>query len=56
MVRVRDGKAFVTFEPVLLGSSPKTWSDEAKALDKKERKKRKKKQKLLLSTFLPGEK
>ena len=35
MVRVRNGKAFVTFEPAAIGGPPKPGSDEAKALDKK---------------------
>ena len=36
MVRVRDGKAFVTFEPAAIGGPPpKPGSDEAKALTKK---------------------
>ena len=37
MVRVRDGKAFVTFEPAAIGGPPpKPGSAEARALDKKE--------------------
>ena len=49
MVRVRDGKAFVTFEPLLLEVRPQNPAQMRQRLwIRKERKKRKKKQKLLL--------
>ncbi|MDA9689202.1 hypothetical protein N9V13_02125 [Betaproteobacteria bacterium] len=57
MVRVRDGKAFVTFEPAAIGGPPpKPGSDEAKALDKKRAEEDEEEAKIAIVDILTGKK
>ena len=57
MVRVRDGKAFVTFEPAAIGGPPpKPGSDEAKALDKKRAEEEEEEAKIAIVDILTGKK
>ena len=55
MVRVRDGKAFVTFEPAAIGGPPpKPGSDEAKALDKKREEEKEEEAKIAIVDIITG--
>ena len=57
MVRVRNGKAFVTFEPAAIGGPPpKPGSDEAKALDKKRAEEEEEEAKIAIVDILSGKK
>jgi len=57
MVRVRNGKAFVTFEPAAIGGPPpKPGSDEAKALNKKREEEEEEEAKIAVVDILTGKK
>ena len=57
MVRVRDGKAFVTFEPAAIGGPPpKPGSNEAKVLEKKRAEEEEEEAKIAIVDILTGKK